>query len=268
MQPRHPVFAEAYILETVICYHKAIMTPGLCIEEKKWATDVLKEYFSVVIHTKVIAKAKALFEAAIESEDLKASAVSQQSIPRDRSSYPELDIATEQLEALFLRRRSVRWYLPKPVPQKKIIEAVNLASLAPSACNRQPYEFYVVNDMQRAPIIAKCAMGTTGFADNLPCIVVVVGNLDAYPAERDRHCIYIDGSLAAMQFMLAIETLGLATCPINWPDIEARERQLAKELSLSVDQRPVMLIAVGYADPDGGVPFSQKKNNTLLIRNV
>jgi hypothetical protein len=29
-----------------------------------------------------------------------------------------------------------------------------------------------------------------------------------------------------------------------------------------------MLMAVGYADPQGGVPFSQKKSDELLIRQI
>jgi len=35
---------------------------------------------------------------------------------------------------------------------------------------------------------------------------------------------------------------------------------MRKALSLAVDDRPVMLIALGYPDPEGMVPFSQKKS--------
>jgi len=179
MQPRRPVFAEAYILETVACYKKAIVAPNLCNEEKKWATDVLTEYFSIVSDTKIIAKARSIFQSSTRPIVDCGNNVAEQSIPKERAKYPEPNITTEQLKLLFQRRRSVRWYLSEPVPQEKIVEAVNLASLAPSACNRQPYEFYVINDIKNAPKIAKCAMGTAGFADNVPCIIVVVGNLDA-----------------------------------------------------------------------------------------
>ncbi len=75
-----------------------------------------------------------------------------------------------------------------------------------------------------------------------------------------------DASLAAMQFMLALETLGLASCPINWPDIEPLERRMDRELGLPPHLRPVMLIALGYPDPKGGVPYSAKKGADLLLR--
>ena len=113
---------------------------------------------------------------------------------------------------------------------------------------------------------ASLAMGTVGFAENIPALAVVVGDLSCYQEYRDRHLIYIDASLAAMQFMLALETLGLSTCPINWPDIEVREQKMQKLLNLPAFQRPVMLIAIGYADPEALIAYSQKKDVEQLIR--
>ena len=103
-------------------------------------------------------------------------------------------------------------------------------------------------------------MGTTGFASNFPCVVVVVGKLRAFPKVRDRHLPYIDGALAVMAFQFALEVQGIGSCCINWPDIPKLERKMAKTLGLSTDERPVMLVSLGYPDPDGQVPYSQKKS--------
>jgi nitroreductase len=94
----------------------------------------------------------------------------------------------------------------------------------------------------------------------------VVGNLSGYARERDRHIIYIDGGLASMSFMLALETLGLSSCGINWPDIPKKEEEMASLLNLDPHERVVMLIAVGYPDPDGMVASSQKKDLDLIRR--
>lgn len=263
MQPRRAIFAEAYILETVKNYHESSLQGGLCKNEHKWASDVLTDYFSVVGESKVTLKAKAIFEQVIPEE-----AQDKRFVPYSYESLPQTDISYEQLLTLFTRRRSVRWYKDKPVENEKLHKAIEAASLAPSACNRQPFRFYVANDPVKATDIANCAMGTVGFADNLQCVIAVVGDLSAYPFERDRHIIYIDASLASMQFMLACETMGLSTCPINWPDVELRERMLEKKLGLEVHERTIMLMAVGYGASDGGVPFSQKKGNDILMREV
>ena len=257
MRPRRGTFAEDYIGETVHCYAGASQA-GTADGQLRWAGDVLGAYFGAVEPTPRIAAAQGIYAGATASEP-------GQRVPYPHSQLPPCPINYEQLLTLFRRRRSVRWYQERAVEPELIEQAVRAATLAPSACNRQPFRFHVSGDPQRAAEIAQCASGTGGFHHNLPCVITVVGDLGAYPEARDRHVIYIDGALAAMQLMLAFETLGLSTCPINWPDIEARERRLAKKLGLAWHERPVMLLAVGYADPTGGIPYSDKKTEQDLI---
>lgn len=263
MQPRRDVFAENFIGETVKTYKRAIKLDSLNSEEKKWATDVLVEYFSVVTETQTIQKARQAF-----GEVLSQTEVAVKYIPYPFNSLPTTDVQYEDLQKLFIKRRSVRWYQDKEVSNELIAKAVNLATFAPSACNRQPYAFYVSENKEKAVQIAKCAGGTLGWADNIPCTIAIVGDLSAYSGERDRHLIYIDGSLAAMQLMLAFETLGLSTCSINWPDIEAAELKMERLLGLKSYERPIMLLSVGYAQDKGGIPYSQKKNAQVLIKKV
>jgi nitroreductase len=263
MQPRRDVFAENFISETVKIYERAIKLGNLNAEEKKWITDVLVEYFLVVKDTNIISRSRGMFNACVEQDNQLNKFV-----PYLFDTLPQLDINYEQLHKLFTKRRSVRWYQDKDVPMNLIEKAVKLATLAPSACNRQPYSFYVSESRQKAIEIAKCAGGTLGWADGIPCTIVIVGDLSAYPSERDRHLIYIDGSLASMQLMLAFETLGLSTCSINWPDVESAEQKMEKLINLKPHERPIMLLSVGYAQDKGGIPYSQKKNTNILIKKV
>lgn len=62
-----------------------------------------------------------------------------------------------------------------------------------------------------------------------------------------------------MSLMLALETLGLSSCPINWPDIEMREKKMDKFLKLEPYQRPIMCMGIGYPDPEGMIAYSEKK---------
>src|SRR5690606_10309881 len=156
------------------------------------------------------------------------------------------------------QRRSVRWYDQKPVPREITEKALKIALNSPSACNRQPFKFYIFDEPELAKKIGSIPMGTKGFAENFPAVAVIVGQLRAYPFERGLHVIYIDGALAAMSFMYALETLGLASCPINWPDVEPLELKMEKTLQLEKDQRPIMLISYGYPDKSGQIPFSAK----------
>jgi nitroreductase len=264
MKPRRDVFAERYILETVQAFQRARATPEYSVDELRWASDVLEEYFSVVSNTTVIQRARAAFgggDAAAVPDDGHQRA----SKPYPRSNSPAPAVSFEDLHKLFVRRRSVRWYLQEQVPGELIYKAIDAAAQAPSACNRQPFRFIVSTQQEWATRIAECAGGTAGYSQQLPAIIVIVGDLSAYPLERDRHLIYIDASLATMQLMLAAETLGLSTCPINWPDVESAEQRIRELLKLPPHERVVMLLAIGYGDPESGVPYSQKKQSDLLV---
>lgn len=274
MRPRRSVFAEGFIQETVDCYKNAVKSDSLAQAEKKWATDVLDEYFKIVGSTKITEEAKEVYsdirKKMPDSFDLEAEFPSRDASykPYAYQNLPDTSISFDELRQLFIRRRSVRWYQEKNVPVDIIQQAANIASFAPSACNRQPYRFLFCNDKEKAVAIAECAGGTRGYAENLPAMIVVVGDLSAYPYERDRHLIYIDGSLAAMQLMLALETLGLSTCSINWPEVGSRERMIRNVIELKEYERVVMLLAVGYADMTGGIPYSQKKENHLVLEDI
>jgi len=108
--------------------------------------------------------------------------------------------------------------------------------------------------------------GMQGYGHNVPVIVVVIGQMHSFFDERDRHLIYVDGALATMSFIYALESQGLGSCVVNWPDIDEKNRAMAKTLGLAPDERPVLLIAVGYPDPEGQVASSVKKDVSELLR--
>lgn len=263
MRPREPVFAEDYIEETVHELARLRSEGALEPAEDTWAGDVLTEYFAVVQDSRTIGRARAAFAAMSAGT---RCGTHEPSVPRARSTWAPPPVAYEQFLALCQHRRSVRWFDSRPVPRELVLRALAAAAQAPSACNRQPFLFRYFGDAAEAQRIAGLAMGTSGYAQGIPALLVLLADLSCYPEERDRHVAYIDASLAAMQFMLALETLGLASCPINWPDVEALERAMARELELPWHLRPVMLLAVGFADPQGGVPYSAKKPAEALLR--
>ena len=51
-------------------------------------------------------------------------------------------------------RISVRKYKDRPVEKEKIMEILRAGMQAPSACNQQPWEFYVVTDKEKIMILS------------------------------------------------------------------------------------------------------------------
>jgi nitroreductase len=185
-------------------------------------------------------------------------------VPYAQSSVPAASVDYDELLGLARRRRSVRWFLPQVPDRAAIDRAIDVAAMAPTACNRQPYRYVVLDQPDLVVKAAKLAGGTTGYAEQVPALIVVLGNLGAYFHERDRHLIYIDASLSAMSLLFALETQGLSSCVINWSDVPQREAGMRKLLGLSHRERPIMLIAVGHADATGQLPYSSKKELDML----
>lgn len=260
MQPRRPVFAKDYILETVNVYRKIVAEPHRSQESSAdsliWAYDVLSAYFDAVSTDPVVDHAREIFAKC--SAPSGNCAGDRKRVPYKRN-LDENPVSFEQLEQLAIKRRSVRWFEQKPVPRELLDKAFTVAGLSPSACNRQPFRFLVFDDPDTVDKVASLPGGTAGFKHNIPVMVVILGTLDAFYNEKDRHVPYIDGSLAAMSFAFALETLGLGSCIFNWPDIESHEKRAEKVLGLKPYERPVFFMGVGYPDPNALVAYSQKR---------
>lgn len=273
MVPRKALFATDYIDETLTALGNMLKDPNLDIVLLKYAHDVLESYFQVTQWPEG-APQPALYEQ--QSTQIKpllhqaglVSESSRQAAPAPYQTRPRASISYDAFLLLCQQRCSVRTFLNTPVPKAILEQAVSAAAQAPSACNRQPFRYIAATEQPVLNKLANLPMGTAGYANGLPCVLAVVGDLSAYPFERDRHVIYIDASLANMQLMLALETLGLASCSINWPDIENYEIKIAKLLKLQPFERVVMLIAVGYPDPNALIPHSEKKTPAGLLSYV
>lgn len=267
MRPRKLPFALDYLGETVRAFSVAHRCKGMGIDEKEiaWANDVLFEYFSIHEGVEAVARDKELFLSTVATTDVFASRGGK-CIPYARNLTAPLSVNYPQLLALARHRRSVRWFRQEAVERQLIDNALEIGAQSPSACNRQPFLFRIFDDASIIKQLARLPMGMGGWGHNVPVLVVVLGQQRHYYSERDRHLIYIDASLAVTGFLYGLEVQGLSSCCVNWADIEDREARMERLLKLQGDERPIMLIAVGYADPEGLVAFSSKKSLSQLRR--
>ncbi len=253
MKNRRTVFALDYIQETVDMLTCIYRGHGDEIQIQ-WAYDVLKEYFNVTDPVPVIQKAKNSFDLLNQ-----ISVVSNQFVPYQNSSTG-VDYF-DAFKALVRKRKSIRFFDKNRIPERgKVDEAVVLAGLAPSSCNRQPFQFRIIDDPQLVEKVAFLPGGTSGFADHIAAMIVVIGQMNVSPTLADRHLMYVDGSLASMSLMLALESMGIGSCPLNWPEDKKKDASASKLLSLKGYERPIMMIAYGYADENEKVACSVRKS--------
>jgi nitroreductase len=226
--------------------------------ELQWYLDVLARYFAVCDSDhSVFLAAKRQFQtlhpAVVERQNTPCC-------PYASSQRVACAIGFEDFYALTQRRRSVRWFLPERVSREDLDKAVIAANQSPSACNRQSIRARIYDSPEDARRFGKLAPGAAGLHANFQALIVLTGDLSAYAHERDRHAIYVDGGIKAMALMLALESLQLSSCALNWPDDGHLDTIAAAEMGLPFHERIVLMIAIGKPDPKGLVPYSFKTN--------
>ena len=256
MQPRRPCFALDYIQETVDAYRRYLCGVGFGGDESivRWSNNVLAKYFATVSKNPVVDRAEASFLACSEVSGFHDN-VPVRHLDRGGTSH---GVGLESLRQLSRARRSVRWFRDEPVPRELIDRSLEVAAQAPSSCNRQPFRYQIFDDRELVATLANLPRGTRGFAENIPCLVAVVGDLSSFSSLSDRHGVYIDAGLSVMGFLYALECAGVGSCILNWPDVEPLERRMERMLRLRSHERVIMLIALGFPDPGGMIPYSAK----------
>lgn len=151
-------------------------------------------------------------------------------------------------------RYSCRNYIQRPVPEDLLYVILEAARLAPSACNRQPWLFIVVNTPGLAAEIR--AAYPRDWMNNAGTFIVACGDHSRSWHREDGkdHCD-IDLAIAVEHICLAASDLGLGTCWICNFDAE----RLANVLGLPEHIEPEAIIPVGYPDTGSFAPAKNRK---------
>ncbi|MCL1972893.1 MAG: nitroreductase family protein [Endomicrobia bacterium] len=167
------------------------------------------------------------------------------------------------LDEIIKNRRSTRSYKTAPVEKEKIMQMLEAARLAPSACNAQPWKFIVVETPELKNGVFKEGLNNlvvpNKWAGDAPVIIVVcsqtkffVHNIAEKIQDVDYHLI--DLGIACEHLVLKAEELGLGTCYIGW----FRGKEIKKILNLPSSYKVECLITLGYAKDSDIKPTPRK----------
>ena len=152
-------------------------------------------------------------------------------------SNPEIRVFYDILK----KRKSIRNFIEKPIEQEKKDRLIDVLRHAPSAANRQPWHFILVEETHRPGFNA--FLHREGF-HKAP--LILVGCLDPDQAWTrsfdEKNYGWVDVTIAVTEFIGAATAEGLGTCWIAKFDPIA----VAEYLGIPEGIIPVILVAVGY----------------------
>ncbi len=164
-----------------------------------------------------------------------------------------------KLKELIESRYSVRAYLPQAVEPEKINYILECARMSPSACNLQPWKFYIITDKSIMQKIHH-SYDREWFKTAPMHIVVCKDSSVSWKRTTSDGKDFgdVDAAIAAEHICLASAEIGLGTCWIcNFnPDI------LAAALNVPSHLEPIAIFPIGYIDENKS-SFTDKKRNPL-----
>lgn len=167
-----------------------------------------------------------------------------------------------QFYSLSERRYSCRGYSDKSVPRDLIVAAFDAMRLAPSACNRQPWKFLVIDTPELCQVIRKSY--DREWFNSASVYVVALGLHDeAWHRSYDgKDHTDVDVSIAVEHFCLAASTLGLGTCWVCNFDPAV----LNEALSLPEGVEPIAIIPLGYPIDGSQIPEKKRKSLDEIVK--
>lgn len=160
---------------------------------------------------------------------------------------------------LIQKRYSVRAYKPDPVEEDKLRQVLEAARLAPTANNRQPFQFVVVHTAGREEELQR--IYSRKWFVQAPLVICACGIPAQNWVRRDgKNYNDVDVTIAMDHLILAAANLGLGTC---W--IAAFDPAAAREvLGLPDGVEPIAFTPVGY--PADNPKAKERKPLSDLVR--
>ncbi len=211
------------------------------------------------------------------------------------SEHPTIPLAFERLDeaqmqanadaffASMARRRSVREFSPDPIPLEVVRRCIHAAGQAPSGAHKQPWSFVLVRDPALKHEIREAAeaeeretyehrmseewraalapIGTDAdkpFLDICPALIVMFRcDYELLPGGERRKNYYVQEScgIALGLLIAALHQAGIATLTHT----PSPMLFLAKLLERPANERPFILLPIGYPAPGCRVPDFERK---------
>ncbi len=147
------------------------------------------------------------------------------------------------------KRESCRSYTAQKVEKEDVIEILQTAMLAPSACNSQPWKFIVCTDetaQNMHKYIVAQELKINHWTADVPCFVIVCeipAKLMKSLSVDSQYYAQLDIGHTAATLCYSASDKGISSCIIGVFD----EERLKKDFNIPQDVKVREIIALGYA---------------------
>lgn len=165
----------------------------------------------------------------------------------------------EDPENFFFSRYSVRDFSSVKVSPDQIKRVINLSLKTPSVCSRQAWHVYHIDNRDFIDEALKYQNGNRGFGHEIPCLLIITADLKAFDTAAERYQHWIDGGMFSMSIVMALHSLGIGSCCLNWSKGPIDDMRFRKKVAIKPSHTILMMLAVGYPKDDLKVCYSARR---------
>ena len=167
-------------------------------------------------------------------------------------------------------RRSIRSYLDKPVPKDNIKKLLSAAAMSPSAMNRQPWRFVVIENKEKIKELSrhvKKQMGLLGYGLRFTEMVKNQEDTVFYSApllilvsaEKNDQWSRINCGILAQTMFLAAYSLDMGSCYIGFANALNTDASVLTDLSVPKDHDIIGALIFGYHSEKKDAPVREPR---------
>lgn len=158
-------------------------------------------------------------------------------------------------------RKSVREFTGNLISHKVLHQVIDLANTAPSVCNRQASNVYLIEDKSKIDGILKIQGGFAGYTEDVNQLLILTNDRKFYYTVGERNQFYIDGGIYLMNLLYALHFYNIGNCPANWGKVASDERRLANYITIDPSEKIICLIPIGELKKTFRTTLSKRRSN-------
>lgn len=162
-------------------------------------------------------------------------------------------------------RHSIRHFSKQPIEMERVENAIKLAQYTPSACNRQGWKTYIIQDKDVLEKVLKNQNGNRGFGQEFDKLLLVVGDLRCFNRDREVFQVYIDGGMYAMRVLDSLYYEKIASVPLSASLTKEQEENVRTLLKIDPAEVLIMFIGIGNYPDECQTTKSERKPAEYII---
>lgn len=174
-------------------------------------------------------------------------------------SLSEEELENSSYKKLVETRHSIRHFSDQPVAIERVEAAIKLAQYTPSACNRQGWKTYIIQDKDILEKVLKNQNGNRGFGQELDKLLLVVGDLRCFNRDREVFQVFIDGGMYAMRLLDSLYYEKIASVPLSASLTKEQEENVRRLLKIDPAEVLIMFIGIGNYPDECQTTKSERK---------